>query len=105
MKFDERHPLKSVALSPGSCTPSRRVFLADCGMGLTGLVLGAILQRDGKAATTMDTWAPPDGKTDWWPNVESVIDEVALIQSMYTTDNDHDSSTQAGTCLTATCPQ
>ena len=146
MKFDERHPLKSVALSPGSCTPSRRVFLADCGMGLTGLVLGAMLQRDGKAATTMDTFDPKPalnkyaGKntsetpykdalnspyvkgvrefvkgdhgikltlypmqigyrkygqsgielTDWWPNVESVIDEVALIRSMYTTDNDHD---------------
>ncbi len=25
--------------------------------------------------------------TDWWPNVGSVIDEVALIRSMYTTDN------------------
>jgi len=176
MKFDERHPLKSVALSPGCCTPSRRVFLADCGMGLTGLVLGAMLQREGNAATTADTWAPPDGKphfapkakrvirmfmlggvshvdtfdpkpalnkyagknisetpykdtlnspyvkgvkefikgdhgikltlypmqvgyrkygqsgaevTDWWPNVGSAIDEVALIRSMYTTDNDH----------------
>jgi len=176
MKFDDRHPLKSVALSPGCCTPSRRVFLADCGMGLTGLVLGAMFQRDGKAATTADAWTPPDGKphfapkakrviwmfmlggvshvdtfdpkpalnkyagkniaetpykdslnspylkgvrefvkgdhgikltlypmqvgfrkygqsgaevTDWWSNVGSVVDELALIRSMYTTDNDH----------------
>ena len=27
--------------------------------------------------------------TDWWPNVGSVVDEMALIRSMYTTDNDH----------------
>ena len=26
---------------------NRRVFLADCGMGFTGLVLGSMLQRDG----------------------------------------------------------
>ena len=32
MRLDERNPLKSVALSPGCCTPSRRVFLADCGI-------------------------------------------------------------------------
>ena len=27
--------------------------------------------------------------TDWWPNVGSVIDDLAVIRSMYTTDNDH----------------
>src|SRR6185312_2485275 len=73
MKFNEKLPLKSVALSPGCCTPSRRVFLADCGMGLTGLVLGAMLQRDGNAATTADTWAPPDGKPHFAPKAKRVI--------------------------------
>jgi hypothetical protein len=72
MKFDDRHPLKSVALSPGCCTPSRRVFLADCGMGLTGLVLGAMLQRSGKASPA-DAWAPPDGKPHFAPKAKRVI--------------------------------
>ena len=36
---------------PGSCCGNlnRRSFLADCGMGFTGLVLGAMLERDGIA--------------------------------------------------------
>ena len=72
MKFDPRHPLQSVALSPGCCGRSRRVFLADCGMGLTGMVLGAMLGRDGKAAPT-EVWAPPDGKPHFAPKAKRVI--------------------------------
>src|SRR6266436_9041185 len=72
MKPNEQ-PLKSVALPPGCCTPSRRVFLADCGMGLTGLVLGAMFQREGKPATTADAWAPPDGKPHFPPKAKRVI--------------------------------
>src|ERR1700676_4428928 len=72
MKSNER-PLKSVALSPGCCTPSRRVFLADAGMGLTGLVLGAMFQREGKPATTADAWALPDGKPHFPPKAKRVI--------------------------------
>lgn len=33
----------------------RRTFLADCGMGFTGLALGAMLQRDSRAAETAQT--------------------------------------------------
>src|SRR5438046_2084124 len=72
MKSNEQ-PLNSVALSPGCCTPSRRVFLADAGMGLTGLVLGAMFQREGKPATTADAWAPPDGKPHFQPKAKRVI--------------------------------
>ena len=46
---------------------SRRVFLADCGMGLTGMVLGSML---GSAETT---WAPPDGKPHFQPKAKRVI--------------------------------
>ena len=35
---------------PSPFQPSRRLFLSDVGMGFTGLVLGALLQRDGIAA-------------------------------------------------------
>src|SRR5229473_3149875 len=72
MKSNER-PLKSVALSPGCCTPSRRVFLADAGMGLTGLVLGAMFQREGKPANTADAWTLPDGKPHFPPKAKRVI--------------------------------
>jgi hypothetical protein len=31
------------------CGVTRRSFLADCGMGFTGLAMSAMLQRDGVA--------------------------------------------------------
>ena len=42
----------------------RRAFLADVGMGFTGLVLGAMLQRDGvaRAAEAATAYRLPDGK-------------------------------------------
>src|SRR5579864_5301762 len=60
----------------GSCCGrvSRRSFLADSGLGFTGLVLGAMLQRDGigRAATVQD-WARPNGKPHFPPKAKSVI--------------------------------
>src|SRR5579872_1871928 len=50
----------------------RRTFLADLGMGFTGLALAALLQRDGYAAEPK-TWAPPDGKPHFAPKAKSVI--------------------------------
>ena len=40
----------------------RRTFLADMGMGFTGLALGAMLHRDGYRRADAQPWAPPDGK-------------------------------------------
>jgi hypothetical protein len=52
----------------------RRTFLADIGMGFTGLALGAMLHRDGKArAETGATWAPPDGRPHFLPKASRVI--------------------------------
>jgi hypothetical protein len=51
---------------------SRRAFLADVGMGFTGLALGAMLQRQGVAQTS-DAWTPPDGKPHFAPKAKSVI--------------------------------
>src|SRR6184192_3769368 len=50
----------------------RRTFLADLGLGFTGLVLGALLQRDGHAAP-VKAWAPPDGKPHFTPKAKNVI--------------------------------
>jgi hypothetical protein len=49
---------------------SRRTFLADIGMGFTGLALGAMLERDGilRAATT-----GPDGRPHFNPRAKRVI--------------------------------
>jgi hypothetical protein len=48
---------------------SRRTFLADTGMGFTGLALGSLLARaDDEAA-----WRPPDGKPHFKPRAKSVI--------------------------------
>lgn len=53
---------------------NRRVFLSDCGMGFTGLALGAMLQRDGiLRADSPVTWNPPDGKPHFVPKAKSVI--------------------------------
>src|SRR5215212_3436095 len=68
-----------------NCTGvSRRTFLADTGMGFTGLALSAMLFRDGRAraATPVDVahaaagggaWAPPDGRAHHAPRAKSVI--------------------------------
>jgi hypothetical protein len=50
---------------------NRRTFLADVGMGFTGLALGALLQRDAGAAEA--AWAPPDGKPHRAPKAKNVI--------------------------------
>src|SRR5688572_24036558 len=54
----------------------RRTFLADVGMGFTGLVLGSMLQRDGiarasEAAAT--AYRLPDGNPHFAPKAKSVI--------------------------------
>ncbi len=49
----------------------RRSFLADLGMGFTGLALGAMLHRDGIANEL--EWSPPTGKPHFAPKAKSVI--------------------------------
>src|SRR3954466_7890212 len=56
--------------NPCGCGVTRRSFLADCGLGFTGLALGAPLHRDG-AARAAD--APPGGKPHLPPRAKSVI--------------------------------
>ncbi len=48
---------------------SRRTFLADTGMGFTGLALGSLLARADDEAQ----WRPPDGKPHFKPRARSVI--------------------------------
>jgi hypothetical protein len=50
----------------------RRAFLADLGMGFTGLALAAMLHRDGYASTGA-AWVPPDGKPHLPQKAKSVI--------------------------------
>src|SRR5690349_3061975 len=52
---------------------SRRSFLADTGMGFTGLVLGSMLFRDGRAKASEAGWHAPDGKPHFQPKAKSVI--------------------------------
>jgi len=49
----------------------RRTFLADVGLGFTGMALAAMLQRDTRAEAT--GWAPPDGLPHFRPKAKSVI--------------------------------
>src|SRR6266446_9688 len=51
---------------------TRRSFLADTGMGFTGLALGAMLFRDG-VARGESAHIPPDGKPHFAPKAKSVI--------------------------------
>ena len=52
----------------------RRAFLADVGMGFTGLALGAMLARDGVLrAEGTGGWRPPDGKPHHAPKAKSVV--------------------------------
>ncbi|MBL9123467.1 MAG: DUF1501 domain-containing protein [Planctomycetaceae bacterium] len=52
-------------------TPTRRAFLADLGMGFTGLALGAMLSRDARANDLH--WSPPTGQPHFAPKAKSVI--------------------------------
>ncbi len=53
---------------------SRRTFLADLGLGFTGLSLAAMLHRDGHArADEPAHYAPPDGRPHHAPRAKSVI--------------------------------
>ena len=57
--------------SPSSCPGvTRRSFLADTGMGFTGLALGAMLFRDARAATPSSA---PSGLPHFAPRAKSVI--------------------------------
>src|SRR6476646_7044327 len=69
----KRHP---------NCTGvSRRSFLADTGMGFTGLALSAMLFRDGVARGAEQSppsphksgWQPSDGRAHFAPRAKSVI--------------------------------
>src|SRR5882724_2514846 len=51
----------------------RRSFLADCGMGFTGLALGSMLHRDGIARAATEGWRPPDGRPHFTPKAKRVI--------------------------------
>lgn len=53
----------------------RRSFLADMGMGFTGLALGAMLQRErtARAAEAPRAFAPPGGLAHFAPKAKSVI--------------------------------
>ncbi len=61
----------STNLCPGT---HRRSFLADLGMGFTGLSLGAMLNRDGIVrANDAETWQPLTGQPHLPPKAKSVI--------------------------------
>ena len=55
------------------CPRSRRLFLADVGMGFTGMALGAMLAGDGIARASEATSAQTAGATHFAPRAKSVI--------------------------------
>lgn len=52
---------------------NRREFLADAGLGFTGLALSAMLYRDGIARAESGKWPPPSGLPHFAPKAKSVI--------------------------------
>ena len=56
------------------CRGPRRTFLADCGMGMTGLALGALRQQDGVSrASDEPGWSLPTGQPLFDPPAKSVV--------------------------------
>ena len=53
----------------------RRAFLADLGMGFTGLALGALFQREARASGAA-LWTPPDGRPHATPKAKSAPSAV-----------------------------
>ena len=57
-----------------SCHANRRSFLADMGMGFTGLALGTMLGQERLvAASEKSAWSRPDGQPHFAPKAKSVI--------------------------------
>ena len=57
-----------------SMNSSRRKFLADYGLGFTGLALGAMLAGDDVLnASESEGWQPPDGQAHFTPKAKSVV--------------------------------
>src|SRR5437764_1042413 len=52
---------------------TRRAFLADLGMGFTGLALGAMLAEDGVLRADAPGRSSPDGRPHFPPKAKSVI--------------------------------
>jgi hypothetical protein len=54
---------------------TRRSFLADTGMGFTGLALATMLgqERSARADAAPAEWAPPDGRAQFAPKARAVI--------------------------------
>src|SRR4051794_2379985 len=67
--------MNSSSPSPqGSCPGiTRRSFLADTGLGFTGLALGAMLFKEGYAGANSSEVRAPDGKPHFPPRAKSVI--------------------------------
>ena len=51
--------------------PTRRTCFANLGMGLTGVALAAMLERDSSAS--QQAWSPPNGQPHFAPKAKSVI--------------------------------
>ena len=66
--------MNSIPSISSSCGMHRRSFLADVGMGFTGLALGAMLAKDGVLRAESETlWQPPNGQPHFAPKAKSVI--------------------------------
>jgi hypothetical protein len=52
---------------------SRRTFLADLGMGFTGLALGSMFAREARGEAVAPDWTPPDGLPHLPAKARSVI--------------------------------
>src|SRR6516225_8379559 len=67
-------PLRPRIIGPICGRINRRSFLADVGLGFTGLAMGAMLHRDGIArADGPAEWTPPDGRPHLTPKAKSVL--------------------------------
>jgi len=66
---------RRLSCSACGCGRTRRAFLADLGMGFTGLALGAMLQRDGivRAAAANVPGLSSENKPHFAPKAKSVI--------------------------------
>ena len=62
------------SLLPISPSQTRRTYLADIGLGFTGLALGTVLNADGYAGSSVEApHSPPDGRAHFTPKAKNVI--------------------------------
>jgi len=92
--FDPKPALAKYAGKTLSETPHKEILTSEYLKNVRAQVANNIVKYDRGKIWPMQIGYKPGGRSgaevsDWWPNVRECMDDIALVRSMWTTDNNH----------------